>query len=101
MTNRPDRSEAADILSEIQAAAAAGGVVPSKHARLRMSERNVTLPEIVYVLETGVLEDARTRVEPEGTSHAVRGETVDGRVLRVVVALVQRVLIVTVVDLSK
>ena len=74
----------------------------SEHANKRLDERRVTLPELFFVLDRGHHEKAKDVYDAISHSwrYAVKGKTVDGRRIRVVVAFnaETRMLIVTVID---
>lgn len=75
----------------------------SNHATERLQERSITIPEVKYVLRNGSLEPAKHKFDPDNGdwTYAVRGTTIDGRELRVIVAIDDNLLIVTVIDLDK
>lgn len=58
------------------------------HASERKSERNITLPEIIQVLTTGRHEKSKDRFEEvhNAWNYAIRGQTLDGLDLRVIVS---------------
>lgn len=76
----------------------------SAHANQRMRERGIIKPEVERVLLKGrheAAKDAFNELE-SGWDYAFRGKTVDGRELRIVVAIEEpNVLVVTAIDLSK
>ncbi len=69
------------------------------HAIVRKNERNITLPEIIHVLNTGRHEKSKDRFEKAFNSwnYAVRGKTIDGLDLRVIVSFEEerKLLIIT------
>ena len=58
------------------------------HAIERKAERNITLPEIIYVLTSGRHEKNKDHFEEVFNSwnYAIRGKTMDGLELRVIVS---------------
>jgi len=69
-----------------------------------MREREIIKPEVEYVLQNGFHEAKIDQFSNEFAEwdYAIRGKTVDGRSLRIVVAVVRpNVLIVTAIDLDK
>jgi len=73
------------------------------HALERLAEREITRPEVFFVLKTGKHERAKDRWdETFGMWHyAIRGKTLDGKDLRIVVSVEEpHLLIITTIDLS-
>lgn len=62
----------------------------------------VTVPEVRHVLRNGSLEAEKHCYDETYRSwnYAVRGKTTDGRELRLIVAVVEDLLIVTVIELK-
>jgi DNA-directed RNA polymerase subunit F len=75
----------------------------SEHALERMEEREITLPEIRWVLTNGYREKRRDTfsVEHQAWDYAVRGRTVDRKELRVVVSFDGNMVVITVIDLGQ
>ena len=85
-------------------AAKGGRLVYSNHANERIRERGIIKPEVEYVLEHGHHEARKDSYSEEfqAWDYAIRGKTLDGRNLRVVVAIVApNILVVTTIDLDK
>lgn len=85
------------------AAVANGSILYSKHANERLGERGIVKPEVEYILTYGHHESKKDQYNEEHSSwdYAIRGKTIDGRNLRIVVALVEpNVLIITAIDLD-
>lgn len=80
-----------------------GDYTPVDHAKIRLQEREVTIPEMEYVLLHGRHEKRKDEYKEEHKSwnYAIRGKTISGRELRVCVALdkTTHLLIVTAIDL--
>lgn len=94
----------ADIIELTKAATDNGQVKYSSHANDRMRERAIVKPEIESILRSGHHESRRDqyREEFQAWDYAIMGKTIDGRKLRVVVAIEKpNVLIVTAIDLDK
>lgn len=74
----------------------------SKHARKRMSERDLDLPDVLYILRHGWHEKRKDQYDRsyESWNYAIRGKTVDERNLRIVVTFDEGLLIVTAIDLD-
>ncbi len=99
---RPDKVK--DILGLVSTAVAAGHLTYSRHADQRMSKRGIIKPEVEYVLKNGHHEAKKDHFNEAYRSwdYAIKGLTVDGRRLRIVVAMEQpNVLVVTAIDLDK
>jgi len=66
----------------------AGAYRDTFHAIERKAERNITLPEIIHVLRTGRHEKSKDHFEKAFNTwnYAIRGKTIDGMVLRVIVS---------------
>jgi hypothetical protein len=81
----------------------AGRLLYSVHANARMKERGIIIPEVEYILSRGHHEARKDQFNDEfcAWDYAVRGKTLDGRNLRIVVALVDpNLLVVTTIDLD-
>ena len=92
-----------DLLTLVRSAVLEDRYRFSAHALLRMTERKVTIPEVVHVLETGHHEKSKDTYDSlhGDWNYCVVGQTVDGRRLRVVVALdPTSMLVVTVIVLG-
>lgn len=92
------------VLSLIQERARSGAFIILPHAVLRREERQVTVAEISFVLMKGDREPSKDEFKSAFGSwnYAMRGLTVDGRNLRIVVAFDENeMLIVTVIPLGK
>lgn len=99
---RPDKLK--DILSVVRAAVESGQLVFSAHANTRMRERGIIKPEVEYVVKGGHHEAKKDQfsIEFNAWDYAIKGKTVDGRSIRIVVAIVRpKVLVVTAIDLDK
>jgi hypothetical protein len=97
-------SKAKYILGIVSSAVGAGHLIYSTHANQRMSERGIIKPEVEYVLKTGHHEARKDQFNDGFGSwdYAIKGQTIDARRLRIVVALEQpNVLVVTTIDLDK
>ena len=74
----------------------------SRHARKRMRERDLDLPDILYILRHGWHEKRKDQFDSSYKSwnYAIRGKTVDERNLRIVVTFDEGLLVVTAIDLD-
>lgn len=78
--------------------------VQSTHAIDREIERTIELPDVLYVLKTGRHEKNKTKFDEafETWKYAIRGNTLDGSDIRVIVAFDENdMLIITVMHVSK
>lgn len=101
-SSRPVKN--AKVLEKIRDKASRGDYIPVEHAKQRLEQREVTDPEMRYVLTTGYREPRKDEFKEEHQSwnYAMRGKTVDDRKLRVVVSFDKDdLLIVTVISLEK
>jgi hypothetical protein len=75
------------------------------HAKLRLAQREVTIPEIEYVILNGHHEKRKDEYKEEYKTwnYAIRGKTLNGRELRIALSLDKKtsLLIITVIDLVK
>jgi Domain of unknown function (DUF4258) len=95
-----DSTMTSPVLALVRRYLAAGSWRLSAHAIDRMEVRGLTSPEIEQALFAGSHEIDRDKTSAIGTAHAIRGCTVDGKDLRVVVSFRAGMLIVTVIDLD-
>lgn len=98
---RPPKAKA--LLQTISSAVAGGLVMYSKHANERMLERGIIKPEVELILTSGHHEAKKDQFNEEFQSwdYAIKGKTVDGRLLRIVVALVEpNVFVITTIELG-
>lgn len=80
-----------------------GYLVYSSHANERMKERFIVKPEIEYILSHGHHEARKDKFSERFKSwdYSIRGRTLDGRDLRVVIAIIEpNILIITAIDLD-
>jgi len=94
-----DGVKSPEIMRQIRSLIGSGRIRVLKHAASRMALRCYTLPEIEQVLIGGFHEFERDEYDQNHSvwTHAIRGSTRDGRETRVVVAIVDELLVVTVV----
>lgn len=98
--SRPAKIE--NIIAILKEAVEDGNLLYSSHANDRMAQRSIIKPEIEFVLSNGHHEAKKDKfnAEFESWDYAIKGKTIDGRNLRIVVALISpHVLIVTAIDL--
>ena len=100
---RPGKLE--DVLGLARRCVAEDRYHDSRHSRERRVERQVTIQEVKLVINAGWREEARDEYRPEyaSWSYVIRGKTVDGRGLRLVVSFDEQrwMLLITAVDLDR
>ncbi len=99
---RPEKVK--DIMRLVAAAARAGLLLYSGHANERLRDRRIVKPEVEAILVNGYHEARKDQFSEQHAAwdYAIRGKTVDGRSLRIVVALIEPgVIIVTAIDLDR
>ena len=93
-----------DLLSEIRTRIELGSFLDTAHAAKRQSEREIARQEMLFVLKHGFHERRKDRFDERhrAWNYAVRGKTVDGRLLRVIVSFEgSELLLVTAFELAK
>jgi hypothetical protein len=81
----------------------AGRYLDTRHALERQYEREITRPEVFYVLRHGYHEKRKDKFEDsyQAWNYAVRGKTIDKRELRIIVSFDEsNMLIITSIDLN-
>lgn len=96
------RDKLEDLIATVREHVEEGRYRLTAHARERMEQRRVTLPELSYALRHGWHEKRKDSYEEpySAWSYAVRGQTIDERRLRIIVSFDGDMLVVTVVDLD-
>jgi Domain of unknown function (DUF4258) len=93
------------LLGRIREALDTGRFLDTVHIRQRQTERQITRPEMLYVLRHGWHEKRKDVFDThyQAWNYAIRGKTVDGRSLRVVVSFEEetRLLIITAIALGE
>ncbi len=92
-----------NLLPKVREAVKRGDYRDLMHAQVRGNERNITRPEYTHVLRTGRHEKAKDEFNEryESWNYAIRGKTVDGKELRVIVSFDDAdMLIITLIDLD-
>ena len=86
MTKRPQKIE--HLVDRIRKCINSGAYRDTFHAALRKNERNITLPEIIYVLTTGRHEKSKDQFDKAfyAWNYAIRGKTIDELDLRIIVS---------------
>ena len=75
----------------------------STHALQRQKQRSVSLREILHVLKNGYHEEAYSLFEIKSQiwKYAIRGKTPDGIDIRVIIAFLEEMAVITVIKLTK
>ena len=92
-----------NLLETIRKCLDEGRFLDTRHVFQRQIEREITRPEIQYVLRTGFHERKRDRYDEKfkAWNYAIRGKTVDKRQLRIIVSFdINNMLIITAIDLE-
>lgn len=94
-----------NLTSVIRTFVEEGRYLDTRHAAQRQDERQISRPEILYVLKNGHHEKTKDKFdELHGAwNYSVRGKTVDRRELRIIVSFDKpsRMLIITALELKK
>ena len=102
MPGRPKKQR--DVLKLARECFESGWYRDTRHSTDRRSKRKITLLEIKQVIEQGHHESRKDdyREEYRAWNYSIRGKTVDGRSLRVVVSFDEdtQMLLITAVDLD-
>ena len=91
------------LLERVRKCVESGNYLDTAHSSIRRDERRITRPEFLYVLKHGWHEKAKDQFDEfyKAWNYAIRGETIDGRELRVVVAFErQGILVITAIELK-
>jgi hypothetical protein len=91
-----------ELMQAIHAAIKSGAYRFTEHTLRRLQERDVNKPELIEILLQGWHESAKDMLlEPlKAWNYAIRGKTLEGREIRVIVALQPILLVITVIDLN-
>lgn len=104
MSKHPLRAEKLpDLMDRIRKCVNSENYAFTKHARERKSEREIVLPDILYVLKHGFHEKKKDCWDETYLSwnYAVRGMTIDKKSLRIVVSFDEtEMLIITFIHLN-
>ena len=90
------------LINNVKKSIATGDYIILSHARIRCTERDVSAADIEYALEKGRRIKVRDRFDEvlQRWSYAYEGNSIDGEPLRVIIAFIQKLAIVTVVKLG-
>lgn len=96
--------KAKDLFAKISESVKTGRLLYSNHANDRMLERKILKPDVEQVLLKGYHEARKDQFNLVMNSwdYAIRGKSVDGKNLRIIIALIKpNILVVTAIDLDQ
>jgi len=97
-------SKISDVLKKIRECLETGRYCDTYHAKLRKSQRQIALTNVLYILHHGYHEKRKDQFHPEykDWTYSIRGKTVDHKDIRVVVAFdSDGMLIITVMEIAQ
>ncbi len=96
------KTTAVDVLRKIKEHIRHGTYILREHAIEMQERRHISLPDILRILEYGRHENEKDvfDVKNQRWKHAVRGRTISGIDLRVIVAFHERMAIITVIRID-
>lgn len=91
-----------ELLKKIREYLQQGTYIVSAHALQRQDQRLVNLQHVLYVLKNGNREEQKELfdVKRQMWKYAIRGKTIDGIYLRVIIAFEEEMIIITVMRLK-
>ncbi len=100
-TKRPAQIE--NLLEKIRRCIESENYILTKHAIERQKMRLISLKDAIYVLTHGVHEKNKTSFDTvfQTWKYSIRGKTIDGFDIRVIVAFDEGMVVVTVIRLNK
>jgi hypothetical protein len=92
-----------NLLWKIKESIRSGNYIIRKHALERLNEREISLKDALYALSHGYHEKQKTSFDTvfQTWKYSIRGKTTDGLSVRVIVAFVEKMAIITVIKLQK
>ena len=90
------------ILEKVKRCISNGNYLDTRHALERQDQRNITRPEVIYVLQTGHHEKHKDKFDDiyNSWNYAIKGKTVDKKPLRIIVSFDENnMLIITAIEL--
>jgi Domain of unknown function (DUF4258) len=94
----------ANVLGYARTCVESGRYLDTVHSADRQSQRSITRQEILYVVKNGYHEKSKDAfiASYQAWNYAIRGKTVDGRRLRVIVSFeAAQLLFITAIDLDR
>jgi hypothetical protein len=96
-------SKTTNVLQRVKECIDLGRYYDTRHGGERKIFRSIALPDVLYILKNGFHEKKKDEFKPEHNdwNYAIRGKTVDGRDIRIAVAVDENnMLIITVIDIK-
>lgn len=92
-----------NLLEKIRKCVETGSYLIREHALQRLGEREISLKDALYVLTHGYHEKLKTTFDTvfKTWKYSIRGKTRDGVEIRIIVAFVEKMAIITVIKLGK
>lgn len=100
---KPRPAQIGNLLERIRESVKTGNYIVRKHALERLNERAISLRDVNYVLIRGYHEKQKTSFDSvfQTWKYSIRGKTMDGLEVRVIVSFVEMMAIITVIRLEK
>lgn len=75
----------------------------TNHALIRKNERSIPIPDILHVLQTGFHEKIKDQWDEtyKAWNYSIRGKTIDGEDLRIIVSFDEYLQIITVIRIER
>ena len=102
MKNTPS-PQIENLLAKVKESVESGNYIIRAHALIRLNEREISVKDTLYVLAHGYHEKQKTSYDLayKTWKYAIRGKTGDGLDIRVIIAFVEKMAIITVIRLKK
>lgn len=99
---KPVKIDEKSLIDNVKKSIVTGDYLILPHARIRCTQREVSAADIEYALEKGRRIKRRDRFNEElqRWSYAYEGNSIDGEPLRVIIAFIQKLAVVTVIKLG-
>lgn len=92
------------VLKKVRECIENGRYLDTSHAMLRKLQRQISLTNVLHVLRNGYHEKCKDQLSSEHNdwNYSIRGQSIDGRDLRIVVAFDEEdMLIITVIEIYR
>ena len=97
-------SKIADVLKMARQCIETGRYYDTTHARLRKSQRRISLAHVLHVIQNGYHEKRKDQYHPEykDWTYSIRGRTIDEKDIRIAIAFDRDdMLIITVIEIAR
>ncbi len=92
------RMSRAEALKKAKAILRDGNIITTTHARQMMKKRGFTAQDIEHVINNGMIyKEAEPHIGTGNWIYNIKGKTVDGKALRVVVEIQDNIIVITVI----